>query len=93
MKRGRVRVAGFEWDEANTEHIARHNVEPEEAEEALRNRPAFRRSHSGRLVALGQTDAGRFVVVVFELRKEIARVVTARPASDTERRLYRKEMG
>jgi uncharacterized DUF497 family protein len=29
----------FDWDKANTEHIARHGVKPEEAEQALENAP------------------------------------------------------
>ena len=30
---------GFDWDEANIEHIARHNVMPEEAEQVLGHDP------------------------------------------------------
>jgi uncharacterized DUF497 family protein len=29
----------FDWDEANIRHIARHNVTPEEAEEAIKKFP------------------------------------------------------
>jgi uncharacterized protein len=29
----------FEWDKRNTEHIARHDVTPEEAEQALSSDP------------------------------------------------------
>ena len=29
----------FDWDKANTEHIALHGVMPEEAEQALENDP------------------------------------------------------
>jgi hypothetical protein len=29
----------FEWDEANTAHIAKHGVEPHEAEEVISNDP------------------------------------------------------
>jgi len=29
----------FDWDEANIEHISRHDVKPEEAEQALMNEP------------------------------------------------------
>ncbi len=63
-----MKVLGFEWDEANLNHIANHSVEPEEAEEVMRNRPAFRRSHSGRYVSIGQTDAGRYLAVVWYRR-------------------------
>ena len=29
----------FDWDQANAEHIARHSVKPNEAEQAIRNDP------------------------------------------------------
>jgi hypothetical protein len=29
----------FDWDEGNVKHIARHRVEPLEAEQAIRNEP------------------------------------------------------
>lgn len=87
-----LRITGFEWDDANTEHIARHNVDPDEAEQILQNRPVIRRSRSGRYVAIGQTDEGRYLVVVFEVyRGGRTRVVTARPAQPEERRLQRRE--
>lgn len=87
-----LRISDFEWDKGNIDHIARHNVEPDEAEQVLSNRPTVRRSRSGRYVAIGRTDVGRYLVVVFELEKQgMARVVTARPAESEERRLYRRE--
>ena len=51
----------FDWDEANTTHIARHGVRPEEAEEALTDprRLVLRiRSQAGeeRWTALGATE-------------------------------------
>ncbi len=94
MEAVKLKIAEFEWDEANINHIANHGIEPEEAEEVLRNRPVLRRSHSGRYVSIGKTDVGRYLAVIFEMKEmSVARVVTARPATDTERRLYRKEMG
>jgi hypothetical protein len=32
-------VVRFDWDHANAEHIARHSVKPDEAEQAIRNDP------------------------------------------------------
>lgn len=87
-----LRITDFEWDDANIEHIGRHRVSPDKAEQVLQNRPVVRRSRSGRYVAIGQTDEGRYLVVVFEVRRAgRARVVTARPAQSEERRLYRRE--
>ena len=61
----------FDWDEANTAHIARHGVRPEEALTDPR-RLVFRiRSQRGeeRWAALGATEAGRILFVVFTRRR------------------------
>ena len=34
-----AKVMQFEWDDANTDHIRRHSVTPEEAEQACANDP------------------------------------------------------
>jgi uncharacterized protein len=83
----------FDWDPANIEHIARHNVTPEEAEQVIQNdpldAPAELRNDEKRIVHLGKTDAGRVLVVVTE-RNSMYRVVTARPAKKKERAFYSK---
>jgi hypothetical protein len=84
----------FDWDSANTEHIARHNVTPEEAEEVIQNdpldAPAVLRNGEKRTVNLGKTDAGRVLVIVVTERNDMYRVVTARPAKKKERAFYSK---
>jgi hypothetical protein len=55
------RPVEFDWDEANTAHIARHGVRPEEAEEALTDprRLVLRiRSQAGRGALGGPGDHG-----------------------------------
>jgi uncharacterized DUF497 family protein len=89
------RPVEFDWDEANTAHIARHGVRPEEAEEALTDprRLVLRiRSQAGeeRWAALGTTEAGRILFVVFTRRRGRVRVITARDATPEEKRRYRK---
>lgn len=87
-------IEGFDWDKRNIDHIARHNVEPEEAEEVFFDKPLIRRSRDGRYIALGQSWAGRYLAVVFELRPgNIIRVITARSMTKAERRLYRRRTG
>jgi len=34
-----ARTARFDWDDANTAHIARHSVTPKEVEQAFANNP------------------------------------------------------
>ena len=81
----------FDWDPANIDHIARHKVEPEEAEEVVQDPAALPfAAHRGpqgqpRFGVLGATEAGWVLVVVLEERQGRLRVVTARPATEAER--------
>ncbi|MGB9886215.1 MAG: BrnT family toxin [Moorellales bacterium] len=88
-----MRIQGFRWDSENVAHIARHGVDPVEAEQAFINRPLFRKARLDRRVVLGRTDGGRYLFVVFEVRGGIARVITARDMTASERRYYRRERG
>lgn len=64
----------FIWDEENIQHIARHNVEPFEAEDALMDPQRIKFSaHSGNLGIIGSTE-----------------VITARDATESEARAYRR---
>jgi uncharacterized DUF497 family protein len=82
----------FEWDRSNTGHLKEHDIEPEEAEQVIRNRPADLESHvrSGeeRTVQIGESDAGRILVVVSTMLDTTIRVVTAWPAKERLRRYF-----
>ncbi len=81
----------FDWDEDNIAHIARHGVEPWEAEEAAMDpRRAPFPAHSGRVGLIGKTESGRVLVVILERRGRKWRVVTAREATSNEKRAYRR---
>ncbi len=85
----------FDWDDGNIEHIARHGVEPWEAEESLLdpNRigtPVYSVGRETRRAVLGATEAGRVLFLVFTRRSGRVRVVTARDAEIREKRRYRK---
>lgn len=71
----------FDWDRGNIEHVARHGVNPSEAEEAISNHPVVLATvlSSGevRTVCAGRTASGRVLKVVFTLREGRIRVVTA----------------
>jgi len=86
---------GFDWDKANAEKIwARHQVSPGECEEAFFNEPflvARDEKHTqreARYYALGQTEAGRKLFLVFTIRGQLVRVISARDMSRRERREY-----
>lgn len=82
----------FQWDSFNIDHIARHNVTPEEAEQVIENdpidAPAAIRKGETRTLHLGETDVGRCLVVVVTERDGMYRVVTARSANRKERAFY-----
>lgn len=86
---------GFEWDEANrTKNWLKHRVSTRECEEVFANIPLKIGDdpvHSGlekRYTALGHTNTGRLVSVVFTIRGGKIRVISARNQSKKERRTY-----
>ena len=90
-------IQGFDWDEGNSsknEH--KHGITDREAEEIFFNKPLIvGRSLKGepelRYAALGKTYGSRLLAVVFTLRSERIRVISARPMSRKERKLYEED--
>jgi uncharacterized DUF497 family protein len=85
------------WDEWNEEHIARHQLMPEEVEEVvfdpgtlfLRGRKA-----PSRYLGMGLTEAGRYLLVVLEaFSGNRAYVITARDMTDAEKRRFKSRGG
>jgi uncharacterized DUF497 family protein len=84
----------FEWDDANREHVEANGVAVEEVEDALLDSGrvgtgAYNVGRERRWAALGRTEAGRLLFVVFTRRGSNVRVITARDAAPRERRRYR----
>ena len=77
----------FEWDEANEEHILRHDVYPEEVEEVFAGNPYIRRNRD-RYLVYGRDDSGPYLTVVCTGRGARIRVITARDMNRSERSLY-----
>lgn len=87
-----MRFVYFDWDDRNVDHLLLHQVAPDEAEEACTNRPHVRRTRQGRLLVYGQTDVGRYLLVVVQpLGRGIARVITARDMTAKEKRFYQQQ--
>ncbi|HEV8441536.1 MAG TPA: BrnT family toxin [Methylomirabilota bacterium] len=87
-----MRIGEFEWDEGNVLHLTlRHGIEPEEAEEVFAIDPLYRRTRRGHYVALGRTEAGRLLVVVFERKSGgVVRVITGWDMDTAERQYYQR---
>ena len=91
-----LRCTGFEWDEGNTDKSwVRHKVRWSECEEVFFNHPLLvladdrHSAQEPRYYGLGRTNAGRLLFVVFTIRRDLVRVVSARDMSKRERREYR----
>ena len=84
-------VYGFEWDEGNiSKNWEKHKVSHLECEEVFFNEPLIvqkDREHSDeeiRYFALGRTNSGRLLFIVFTIRKEKIRVISARDMTRKE---------
>ena len=89
-------IEGFEWDPGNlTKSAQQHGVPPDEAEEIFYRgpwivddtRPGDREV---RLAALGRSERGRWLRVLFTLRKNKIRPISCRPANRKEITAYEK---
>ena len=85
----------FDWDESNrTKNWTKHKVDYRECEEIFGNRPlktykdAKHSQGENRLVALGITNRNRRLYLVFTLRNNKIRIISARDMSRKERIIY-----
>lgn len=88
----------FEWDVGNLKKSwEKHNVNNKEAEEVFFHRPLKiykDKTHSqkeDRFVVLGTTSKKRKLHIVFTVRKEKIRIISARNQSKKERGEYEKQ--
>jgi uncharacterized DUF497 family protein len=87
----------FEWDDANVQHIARHDVTPGEAEQAV-TIAAIELDYENiegeeRVRLIGITAKARLLTVVITVRYDRIRVVTAYPATRSQERIYFNSAG
>ena len=67
-----MKITGFDWDDGNWPKCDKHGVSREEIEQVLLGTPAVMKdphSDEPRMRAIGKTKAGRYVFLVFILRK------------------------
>ncbi len=92
-------VEGFEWDKGNIEkNWKNHRVSYTECEEVFFNSPlvvGIDEKHSegeNRFYLLGKTDNQRLLFVVFTVRSNKIRVISARDMNRKERRIYYEQI-
>jgi len=87
-------ISSIKWTVESIEHIARHAVKPEEAEEACFNEddvPLIRSGKEHLHYVFGKTYAGRFLFVVIKfIRHGEVKVITARDMNAWEKNYFRK---
>jgi uncharacterized protein len=88
-------LEGFDWDHGNKEkNKMKHDVSAQESEEVFLNKPliilpdAKHSQYEERLVALGKTNIGRYIALVFTIRYQKIRVITARDQNRKEKKYY-----
>jgi len=88
------KCTGFQWDEGNIEkNWLKHGVSPAESEQIFFSLPLIACDdikHSGqenRYYALGKTDTNRFLFVVFTVREDQIRIISARDMNKKERQV------
>jgi uncharacterized DUF497 family protein len=94
-----MRIRGIVWLREIVDKLAvKHRVEPHEVEEVLANTDQFRFVEKGErrgedvYIALGQSDAGRYLAVLFIYKKtREALILSARDMAAKERNQYGKK--
>jgi uncharacterized DUF497 family protein len=92
------RPKGFDWDRGNRDKSwKKHKVDYKECEQVFFNDTVklfHDTKHSQkeeRFVALGETDDGRKLCIIFTIRGEKIRVISARDMNRKERNYYEKK--
>jgi len=94
-----MKIEGFIWyRDVIDKLLQKHQVTDEEVEEVFTNRPKFTFIEKGRVKkenlysAKGQSNAGRYLSVLFIYKKtREALIITARDMDSNERRKYAKK--
>ena len=92
------KISGFQWDKGNRDKIwKKHRVSVGEAEQVFFNEPfliGLDEKHSTdkeiRYLSFGVTNLNRELTIVFTIRKDLIRVISARDMSKKDRREYEK---
>jgi uncharacterized DUF497 family protein len=82
----------FDWYPDNERHIARHGINPKEAEEAILIEPleADVQPHESeeRVLCFGRTNSGRLLTVLHTERRGKIRVITAYEMTKPQQQMY-----
>lgn len=93
------KIKGFEWDKGNVDKsYQKHGITPNKSEEAFLDKELkiikdIKHSQKEkRFIALGKNFINQILFVVFTIRKNKVRIISARKASEKERRKYEQKI-
>ena len=83
-----MKIRGFLIeDNVKQKILYKHNVRADDIKEVISNNPYIFRASNDRYIAIGKNH--RFITFVFEIKQDIAFIITAYPSSDAQRKLYK----
>lgn len=89
------KIVGFEWDKGNLDKsYKKHGILPNEAEEVFLDEEILileddeHSRQEKRFEAIGKIIEGKILFLVFTLRRDKIRIISARAANQKERRRY-----
>ena len=90
------RCVGFDWDDGNLlKNWEKHGVSASECEQVFFNLPLVTSSdvvhsdYEARFYTLGKSDAGKHFFIVFTVRNNLIRIVSARNMNSKERKAFK----
>ncbi len=85
-------ISELDWDDYRIDHIANHDVEPDEVWEACKDPfHLARRQGRNRYRLYGQSRDGRYLFAVLEhIEDSVYKPITARDMTDREKRSFRR---
>lgn len=89
-----AKIKKFQWDQGNrNKNLAKHKVSDEESEEVFFDprkrifKDALHSAQENRYILIGQTKLKRLLFIVFTIRRNKVRVISARNLNKKERKL------
>ena len=87
---------GFDWNDGNQlKNWEKHSVSASECEQVFFNHPlvtspdVVHSSYEARFYTLGKSDAGKYLFIVFTVRNNLIRIISARDMNSKEREAYK----
>ena len=76
-------------DKVKEKILTKHNIEAEEIKQVLLSKPLVLKAKYQRYIAIGKSE--RYLTVIFDLKKDVANIITAYPSSEAQIRLYKRK--